>query len=174
MNFYFLNVIYVVVETSNYFQVSVYGGPSIKVVYGRNCHVLSVILSPAIFTGLIFHLLEIWFVQNILKLFIYHFHNWTFDVLSKLCFVQTKLYTEDWIGLKALDEAGKVKFFTVSGDHLDISHSDMKTYIVPYLKGHNHIVPYLKNQMKEYWFQPSKLIGTWMYISCIDIDNYCW
>lgn len=63
---------------------------------------------------------------------------------------QTKLYTEDWIGLRALDEAGKVKFFNVSGDHLDISHSDMKTYIVPYLKDHNHIVPYLKNQMNEY------------------------
>ncbi|GAU16477.1 hypothetical protein TSUD_167090 [Trifolium subterraneum] len=62
---------------------------------------------------------------------------------------QTKLYTEDWIGLRTLDEAGKVKFFNLSGDHLDITHSDMKTYIVPYLKDHNHIVPYLKDQMKE-------------------------
>jgi palmitoyl-protein thioesterase len=59
--------------------------------------------------------------------------------------VQTKLYTEDWIGLRTLDEAGKVKFFNLSGDHLDITHSDMKTYIVPYLKDHNHIVPYLKD-----------------------------
>ncbi|KAL5798965.1 hypothetical protein ACOSQ2_003785 [Xanthoceras sorbifolium] len=47
---------------------------------------------------------------------------------------QTPLYTEDWIGLKTLDEAGKVKFINVSGGHLDISHSDMKTYVVPYLK----------------------------------------
>ncbi|XP_061375867.1 uncharacterized protein LOC133317970 isoform X2 [Gastrolobium bilobum] len=47
---------------------------------------------------------------------------------------QTKLYTEDWIGLKTLDEAGKVKFVNVSGDHADISCSEMKTYIVPYLK----------------------------------------
>ncbi|KAK3195168.1 hypothetical protein Dsin_026478 [Dipteronia sinensis] len=47
---------------------------------------------------------------------------------------QTPLYTEDWIGLKTLDEAGKVKFINVSGGHLDISQSDMKKYIVPYLK----------------------------------------
>ena len=48
--------------------------------------------------------------------------------------MQTPLYTEDWIGLKTLDEAGKVKFINVSGGHLDISQSDMKKYIVPYLK----------------------------------------
>uniref|UniRef100_A0A7N2LF57 Palmitoyl-protein thioesterase 1 n=1 Tax=Quercus lobata TaxID=97700 RepID=A0A7N2LF57_QUELO len=47
---------------------------------------------------------------------------------------ETLLYTEDWIGLKILDEAGKVKFINVSGGHLEISTSDMKTYIVPYLE----------------------------------------
>ncbi|XWS77314.1 hypothetical protein CRYUN_Cryun01aG0250300 [Craigia yunnanensis] len=47
---------------------------------------------------------------------------------------ETKLYTEDWIGLKTLDEAGKVKFINVSGNHLQISKSDMKKYIVPYLE----------------------------------------
>ncbi|XP_057497026.1 uncharacterized protein LOC130781728 isoform X2 [Actinidia eriantha] len=47
---------------------------------------------------------------------------------------ETKLYTEDWIGLKTLDEAGKVKFVNVSGSHLHISTSDMKKYIVPYLE----------------------------------------
>ncbi|KAL5747042.1 hypothetical protein ACOSQ2_024339 [Xanthoceras sorbifolium] len=36
---------------------------------------------------------------------------------------QTPLYTEHWIGLKTLDEAGKVKFINVSGGHLDISHT---------------------------------------------------
>ncbi|KAK4411203.1 Palmitoyl-protein thioesterase 1 [Sesamum angolense] len=45
---------------------------------------------------------------------------------------QTTLYTEDWIGLKTLDEAGKVKFVSVSG-HLEISYSEMKKYILPYL-----------------------------------------
>ncbi|XP_019461080.1 PREDICTED: palmitoyl-protein thioesterase 1-like isoform X1 [Lupinus angustifolius] len=53
---------------------------------------------------------------------------------------QTKLYTEDWIGLRTLDEAGKVKFISVSGDHLRISESDIKTYIVPYLKDHISMV----------------------------------
>ncbi|CAN6300122.1 unnamed protein product, partial [Urochloa humidicola] len=47
---------------------------------------------------------------------------------------KTKLYTEDWIGLKTLDEAGRVKFVSVPGGHLRISRSDMKKYIVPYLK----------------------------------------
>uniref|UniRef100_A0A2N9FXH4 Palmitoyl-protein thioesterase 1 n=1 Tax=Fagus sylvatica TaxID=28930 RepID=A0A2N9FXH4_FAGSY len=47
---------------------------------------------------------------------------------------ETLLYIEDWIGLKTLDEAGKVKFINVSGGHLEISQSDMKTYIVPYLE----------------------------------------
>lgn len=47
---------------------------------------------------------------------------------------ETQLYTEDWIGLKTLDEAGKVKFISVPGNHLAISRSDMKTYMVPYLE----------------------------------------
>ncbi|XVF33607.1 hypothetical protein REPUB_Repub17cG0182600 [Reevesia pubescens] len=47
---------------------------------------------------------------------------------------ETKLYKEDWIGLKTLDEAGKVKFINVSGNHLGISKSDVKKYIVPYLE----------------------------------------
>ncbi|XP_044971952.1 palmitoyl-protein thioesterase 1-like isoform X2 [Hordeum vulgare subsp. vulgare] len=46
---------------------------------------------------------------------------------------ETKLYTEDWIGLRTLDEAGRVKFVSVPGGHLRISRSDMKKYIVPYL-----------------------------------------
>jgi hypothetical protein len=115
-------------------------------------------------------------IQNTFKLFYINFHKWILDVKSKLCFVQTKLYTEDWIGLRTLDEAGKVKFFNLSGDHLDITHSDMKTYIVPYLKDHNHIVPYLKDhnhiapflkdQMKESWFQPWKIVWS-AEIKCI-------
>lgn len=48
--------------------------------------------------------------------------------------MQTKLYKEDWIGLKKLDEAGKVKFISVAGNHLGISGSDMKKYVVPYLQ----------------------------------------
>ncbi|KVH91239.1 palmitoyl-protein thioesterase 1-like [Cynara cardunculus var. scolymus] len=46
---------------------------------------------------------------------------------------ETRLYTEDWIGLRTLDEAGKVEFVNVTGGHLDISDDDMKKYMVPYL-----------------------------------------
>ncbi|CAK9185012.1 unnamed protein product [Ilex paraguariensis] len=47
---------------------------------------------------------------------------------------QTQLYTEDWIGLKTLDDAGKVKFINVTGNHLGITRADMRKYVVPYLK----------------------------------------
>ncbi|KAJ6835563.1 palmitoyl-protein thioesterase 1-like [Iris pallida] len=46
---------------------------------------------------------------------------------------QTPLYTEDWIGLKTLDEAGRVKFLSVPGKHIGISDSDMQKHVVPYL-----------------------------------------
>ena len=35
-----------------------------------------------------------------------------------LSYNETKLYTEDWIGLKKLDDEGKVDFLSVEGDHL--------------------------------------------------------
>ncbi|XP_072962291.1 uncharacterized protein [Typha angustifolia] len=47
---------------------------------------------------------------------------------------QTPLYTEDWIGLKVLDDAGRVKFISVQGEHVRISDNDMKKHIVPYLE----------------------------------------
>ncbi|KAH9618400.1 hypothetical protein KSS87_010579 [Heliosperma pusillum] len=47
---------------------------------------------------------------------------------------ETKLYIEDWIGLKTLDDAGKVKFVSVAGNHLGISDKDMKKYMVPFLE----------------------------------------
>ncbi|KAF8098206.1 hypothetical protein N665_0271s0023 [Sinapis alba] len=54
-----------------------------------------------------------------------------FDTL--LSAQQTKLYREDWIGLKALDDVGKVKFVSVLGDHLMIAYKDVVKYVVPYL-----------------------------------------
>nr|XP_043606101.1 palmitoyl-protein thioesterase 1-like isoform X2 [Erigeron canadensis] len=47
---------------------------------------------------------------------------------------QTKLYIDDWIGLKTLDEAGRVKYINVSGNHLEISEKDIKKHVIPYLK----------------------------------------
>jgi len=34
---------------------------------------------------------------------------------------ETKIYTEDYIGLKTLDEAGKIAFLVSEGDHLQFS-----------------------------------------------------
>lgn len=48
--------------------------------------------------------------------------------------MQTDLFTEDWIGLRTLDEAGRVKYISVAGGHLGISTSDMKKHVVPYLQ----------------------------------------
>lgn len=41
---------------------------------------------------------------------------------------------EDWIGLRSLDEAGRVQYISVPGNHLGISKKDMKKYVAPYLE----------------------------------------
>ncbi|THU69051.1 hypothetical protein C4D60_Mb08t10290 [Musa balbisiana] len=61
---------------------------------------------------------------------------------------QTTLYTEDWIGLKTLDDAGRVKYISVKGNHIKISQSDMRKHIVPYLE-ENPEKLMLKLPMKE-------------------------
>ncbi|XP_068634084.1 uncharacterized protein [Aristolochia californica] len=75
---------------------------------------------------------------------------------------QTKLYLEDWIGLKTLDDGGRVKFISVPGGHLGISLSDMKKHMVPYLTGDqgptetvkemlaSHGVPPMRDLIKEF------------------------
>ncbi|KAL9267500.1 Palmitoyl-protein thioesterase 1-like protein [Drosera capensis] len=60
-----------------------------------------------------------------------YYENGTVDTL--LPANETELYIEDWIGLKTLDEAGKVEYFKVPGGHLAITESEMEKYIVPYL-----------------------------------------
>ncbi|GJV73038.1 palmitoyl-protein thioesterase 1-like protein [Tanacetum coccineum] len=51
---------------------------------------------------------------------------------------QTKLYIDDWIGLKTLDEAGRVKYINVTENHLGVSNTDIEKYVVPYLKDSEH------------------------------------
>ncbi|XP_076890453.1 uncharacterized protein LOC143541532 [Bidens hawaiensis] len=66
---------------------------------------------------------------------------------------ETKLYIEDWIGLRMLDEAGRVKFVNVTGEHLDITKQDMMEHIVPYLSDKNTLGnPVLKKSNR---YQPS-------------------
>ncbi|KAI3468997.1 hypothetical protein Pfo_025660 [Paulownia fortunei] len=61
---------------------------------------------------------------------------------------ETKLYTEDWIGLKTLDKARRVKFIRVAGGHVDMSDADIKKYVVPYLQD--------KRRGKDYFYHAEK------------------
>jgi hypothetical protein len=50
-----------------------------------------------------------------------------------LLLVQTDLYKEDWIGLKALDAGGRVTYIKLPGRHLAMSEDEILKSIVPYL-----------------------------------------
>jgi palmitoyl-protein thioesterase len=56
---------------------------------------------------------------------------------------QTDLYNQDWIGLKTLNEQGKVKFVSVPCDHQDIPRDTCKQYYDLYTK------PLLNNTMSD-------------------------
>merc|ERR1712126_778812 len=43
---------------------------------------------------------------------------------------ETQLYTEDWLGLKAMDEADKLHFLSYPGEHLEFSDEFFKTEIL--------------------------------------------
>ena len=47
---------------------------------------------------------------------------------------QTDLYKEDWIGLKTLDEQGKLDFLTSDGDHLQFSDEFFRNIVDTYLR----------------------------------------
>lgn len=46
----------------------------------------------------------------------------------------TDFYNKDYIGLKSLTEAGKVKFETFEGNHLQFSKTQVNEIIIPFLK----------------------------------------
>ena len=46
---------------------------------------------------------------------------------------ESSLYQEDWIGLKTLDEEGKLHFYTVPGHHVQFDYDWVAENIVPYL-----------------------------------------
>ncbi|CAA7023925.1 unnamed protein product [Microthlaspi erraticum] len=62
---------------------------------------------------------------------------------------QTQLYTEDWIGLKTLVDAGKVKFVSVPGGHDEMADPDVMKYVVPYLQNNSSSVQKLNYKTKE-------------------------
>ncbi|KAL9645266.1 hypothetical protein ABK040_002466 [Willaertia magna] len=47
---------------------------------------------------------------------------------------ETQLYREDWLGLKEMDESGKLVFLETEGDHLKFTEEWFIENIVPYLK----------------------------------------
>lgn len=47
---------------------------------------------------------------------------------------ETTLYTEDRLGLKKMDKAGKLVFLAKEGDHLQISKEWFTAHIIPFLK----------------------------------------
>jgi len=47
---------------------------------------------------------------------------------------QTPLYQEDWLGLRQLDQQGKLAFLSVVGEHLQFSIAWFNSTILPYLK----------------------------------------
>jgi len=47
---------------------------------------------------------------------------------------QTPLYQEDWLGLKKLDQTGRLKFLSVAGNHLQFTEKWFIANIVPYFQ----------------------------------------
>lgn len=57
------------------------------------------------------------------------------DAKQVIALKDSPIYKEDWIGLKELDKAGKLKRIAVEGDHLQFNLSWFQKYIVePFLK----------------------------------------
>jgi len=46
----------------------------------------------------------------------------------------TDFYNQDWIGLKQLNDAGKVHFVSFPGNHLQFTEDDIKETLIPFLK----------------------------------------
>ena len=55
------------------------------------------------------------------------------DLVTVQALEDSTFYKEDFIGLKALIEAGKVEYVSIAGDHLQFSEQDIDTYFIPFL-----------------------------------------
>ena len=61
---------------------------------------------------------------------------WFYEIQADstiLPYNQTEFYKQDLIGLKTLDEAGKVKFVEWEGDHLQFSFDKIQSVLAPFL-----------------------------------------
>jgi len=46
---------------------------------------------------------------------------------------QQPIYIDDWIGLKTLNNAGKLQFVALPGNHLQFTQADVENIFVPFL-----------------------------------------
>eukprot|EP00897_Mesotaenium_endlicherianum_P002457 jgi/Mesen1/2239/ME000152S01321 len=68
---------------------------------------------------------------------------------------ETDLYKEDWIGLRALDEAGKVQYITVPGNHLEVTEKTVTDFVLPLLVPDNKSDLLKKSLSSELAFKPA-------------------
>jgi len=59
--------------------------------------------------------------------------SWFNSTTNMVPLQQTPLYQEDWLGLKELDKAGKLRLMSVDGDHLQLDQESLDTIIQTYL-----------------------------------------
>lgn len=55
------------------------------------------------------------------------------DMLTVEALEESSFYKEDYIGLRALAEAGKVQYASIAGDHLQFTEADIDNTFVPFL-----------------------------------------
>jgi palmitoyl-protein thioesterase len=60
-------------------------------------------------------------------------HFWTYSPENKTLLVpldEQRLYTEDWIGIKALEDNGRMIFEHCPGEHMDLGSGDCGARLV--------------------------------------------
>ena len=58
-------------------------------------------------------------------------HYYNTDIVEKLEY--SVFYKEDFIGIRYLNEAGRINFAEIEGDHLQFSYEDLDEIVVPAL-----------------------------------------
>ena len=55
------------------------------------------------------------------------------DMITPQPLCESAFWKDDYIGLRALDEAGKVDWISIVGDHLQFSQSEIDNTFIPFL-----------------------------------------
>lgn len=67
-----------------------------------------------------------WFFQNI-----WNSDTKTYDLTNVQ---ETDFYQQDYIGLRALQEANKVSYISIDGEHLQFTNEDVQDIFIPFLQ----------------------------------------